>query len=66
MSFLSSLKAERLISAIQAEDDPSSPNAKKAFDKLRKMGVAAVPKVLETLGMANKQQTVEYLSLIHI
>ena len=64
MSFLSSLKAERLISVIQAEDDPSSQNAKKAFDKLRKMGVAAMPKVLETLGMANKLQTVEYVDVI--
>jgi HEAT repeat protein len=64
MSFLSSLKAERFISAIQAEDDPSSQNAKKAFEKLGKMGAAAVPKVLEALGMANKQQTMEYVEVL--
>ncbi len=64
MSFLSSLKAERLTSVIQAEDDPSSQTAKKALEKLRKMGPAAIPKVLETLGMANKQQTMAYVEVL--
>ena len=64
MKFLSSLKAERLISHIQEEGDPSSAAAKKSFDKLRSMGTAAVPKILEILATADKRQTVEYVDIL--
>ena len=64
MKILNALKAERLISQIQAEGDPSAPGAKKSFDKLRKMGTAAVPKILSILGTADKRQTVEYVDIL--
>jgi serine/threonine-protein kinase len=64
MNFLTSLQADRLISQIREEGDPASPNAKKAFAKLGKLGNAAIPKVLEALASADKKQTVEYVELL--
>jgi HEAT repeat protein/tRNA A-37 threonylcarbamoyl transferase component Bud32 len=64
MNFLSALQADRLISQIQGEPDPTSPPAKKAFQKLAKLGPGAVPKILRALGTADKRQTVEYVELL--
>jgi len=64
MSFLTAIQADRLISQIREEADPTSPNAKKAFQKLGKLGNAAVPKILEALASADKRQTVEYVELL--
>jgi len=64
MSFYTAFQADRLISQIREEADPTSPNAKKAFQKLGKLGNAAVPKILEALASADKRQTVEYVELL--
>ena len=64
MSFLHTLQADRLISQIREQADPTSPTAKKAFEKLGKLGNAAVPKILEALASADKRQTVEYVELL--
>jgi serine/threonine-protein kinase len=64
MNFLTSIQADRLISQIREEADPTSPNAKKAFQKLAKLGNGAVPKILEALASADKRQTVEYVELL--
>jgi HEAT repeat protein/tRNA A-37 threonylcarbamoyl transferase component Bud32 len=64
MNFLTSIQADRLISQIREEGDPTSPGAKKAFEKLGKLGNAAVPKILEALSSADKRQTVEYVELL--
>jgi eukaryotic-like serine/threonine-protein kinase len=64
MNFLTSIHADRLISQIREEADPTSPGAKKAFEKLGKLGNGAVPKILEALGSADKRQTVEYVELL--
>ena len=64
MAFLSGFQADRLISQIAEEADPKSPAAQKAFAKLGKLGAGAVPKILEALGSADKQQTAEYVELL--
>jgi len=64
MNFYTAYQADRLISQIREEADPTSPNAKKAFQKLGKLGNAAVPKILEALASADKRQTVEYVELL--
>jgi eukaryotic-like serine/threonine-protein kinase len=64
MNFFTSMQADRLISQIREEADPTSPTAKKAFDKLRGLGNAAVPKILEALASADKRQTIEYVELL--
>jgi serine/threonine-protein kinase len=64
MNLFNSFQADRLISQIREEADPTSPNAKKAFQKLGKLGNAAVPKIFEALASADKRQTVEYVELL--
>ncbi|HEY8522021.1 MAG TPA: HEAT repeat domain-containing protein [Gammaproteobacteria bacterium] len=64
MNFLTSLQADRLISQIRAEADPTSPAARKALEKLRKLGDGAIPKILEALASADKRQTIEYVELL--
>jgi eukaryotic-like serine/threonine-protein kinase len=64
MNFLTGFQADRLISQISEEGDPTSPGAKKAFEKLAKLGNAAVPKILEALSSADKRQTAEYVDLL--
>ncbi len=64
MNFLTALQADRLIAQIREEGDPTSPNAKKAFAKLGKLGNSAIPKILTALGTADKRQTVEYVELL--
>jgi HEAT repeat protein/tRNA A-37 threonylcarbamoyl transferase component Bud32 len=64
MNFISALQADWLISQIQGESDPTSPQAKKAFQKLARLGVGAVPKILAALSRADKRQTVEYVELL--
>ena len=64
MNFLTAIQADRLIAQIREEADPTSPNAKKAFAKLARLGTSAIPKILEALGTADKRQTVEYVELL--
>jgi eukaryotic-like serine/threonine-protein kinase len=64
MNFLTAIQADRLIAQIREEADPTSPNAKKAFAKLGKLGNNAIPKILQALATADKRQTVEYVELL--
>jgi len=65
MNFLTSMQADRLIAQIREEADPTSASAKKAFQKLGKLGTGAVPKILEALASADKRQTIEYVELLN-
>ena len=65
MNLLTSYQADRLIAQIREEADPTSPNAKKAFAKLGKLGSTAIPKILEALATADKRQTVEFVELLN-
>ena len=59
MKLISNLQADRLITQIQSEPDPSSPAAKKALEKLKKLGEPGIPRTLQALAKANKSQTVD-------
>jgi serine/threonine-protein kinase len=65
MNFLTSLQADRIISQIREEADPTSASAKQAFTKLTKLGSSAIPKILEALASADKRQTVEYVEVLN-
>ena len=64
MNFITAIQADRLISQIQDAADPSSPTAKKAFEKLGKLGTGAIPKILEAIASADRRQTVEYVEIL--
>jgi serine/threonine-protein kinase len=57
MKFLSSLMAERSIAQLLEEPDMNSPTARKAAESLRKVGPSAIPKLIEALGAADRNQT---------
>jgi serine/threonine-protein kinase len=64
MDFFTGFQADRLISQIAEQADPKSPAAQKAFAKLGKLGGSAVPRILDALGSADKQQTAEYVETL--
>ena len=63
MNFIVAFQADRLISQIQ-DADPASPAARKAFEKLGKLGTGAVPRILEALASADRRQTAEYVEVL--
>jgi serine/threonine-protein kinase len=64
MSFFSDLRAERLIAEIRGIGDPMHPDAQKAFQKLGKLGSGAIPKIIETLAVADKKETASYVEIL--
>src|SRR5690348_11171351 len=64
MKFLDDLKAERLIEEIRAVGDVQSPKAQQALAKLAKLGISGIPKILETLPVAGKQETLAYVEIL--
>jgi serine/threonine-protein kinase len=64
MSFFADLRAERLIEEIRGIGDPTNPNARKALDKLAKLGTGAIPKILDALPTADKKETVAYVEIL--
>ncbi len=64
MNFLSALKADRLIAQIQGAGDPASPEARKALEKLGRVGPSAIPRIIEALGHADRRQTVEFVEVL--
>ena len=64
MSFLTTMKAERLIADIKASGDPTSVNARKALSKLAGMGSAAVEPIIEALSSSDKQETLAYVEVL--
>ena len=64
MKIISNLQADRLIAQVQSEPDPSAPAAKKALEKLKRLGDKGIPRILQALAGANKAQTVEYVEIL--
>src|SRR5215213_2509006 len=64
MSFYSDFRAERLIADIRAIGDPMHPDSQKAFQKLAKLGPGAIPKIIETLAVADKKETASYVEIL--
>src|SRR5689334_13418645 len=64
MSFFADLRAERLIEEIRGVGDPTHPTAKKALDKLAKLGTGAIPKILDALATADKKETVAFVEIL--
>ena len=64
MKFLDDLKAERLIEEIRAVGEMQHPKAQQALAKLAKLGISSIPKILETLPVAGKQETLAYVEIL--
>lgn len=64
MSFFSDLRAERLIAEIRGIGDPLHPDSQKALQKLLKIGPGAIPKILDTLAVADRKETAVYIDIL--
>ena len=61
VGIISSIRGERLLADIKASGDASSPQARKAVEKLIAMGPSAIPLVLEAIGDAERKETMAYV-----
>jgi eukaryotic-like serine/threonine-protein kinase len=64
MSLFANLRAERLIGRIQDLGDASHPDARKAFEKLGRLGAGAIPRIIDALAGADKQETIGYVDVL--
>lgn len=64
MSFFSDLRAERLIAEIRQIGDPLHPDSQKALQKLARIGPGAIPKILDTLAVADRKETAVYTDIL--
>ncbi len=64
MSLFSNLRAERLIAEIKASGDSGETGTRKALDKLVKLGPPAIPRIIDALANADKQETAGFVSAL--
>jgi eukaryotic-like serine/threonine-protein kinase len=64
MSFITNLRAERMIASIRAAGDPAAPAASKAFDKLIDLGPSAIPRVIDALASADNRETAGFVRVL--
>ena len=64
MKLLTALKAERSVTLLLAEPDSNTQAAKKALRSLQKAGPGALPIIIDSLGAADKFQTIGIVALL--
>ena len=64
MNFLASFRSEQVLSQLIAEPDPSSPDAQKLVEKLKKAGSKAVPKIIDALALSDKSHTMVLVDIL--
>ncbi|MFO1408536.1 MAG: HEAT repeat domain-containing protein [Steroidobacteraceae bacterium] len=63
MSFFTNMKADRLIADIKAASD-GNVDADKALDRLGKLGPAAIPRIIDALSNADRQETEAFVRVL--
>ena len=64
MTFLTNLRADRLITGIRSSTDPASPETQKAVARLKDLGAGAIGPVLASLPDADKNATVAFVEVL--
>ena len=64
MSLFSNLRADRLIAEIKGAGDTGETDTRKALDKLTKLGPSAIPRIIDALANADKQETTGFVSAL--
>jgi HEAT repeat protein/tRNA A-37 threonylcarbamoyl transferase component Bud32 len=57
MSFFAKMRAERLIADIKSSGDADATRARKALEKLGRLGPSAIPRIIDALATADKKET---------
>jgi serine/threonine-protein kinase len=64
MSLFSNLRAERLIAEIKGAGETTENGTRKALDRLVKLGPSAIPRIIDALANADKQETAGFVSAL--
>ncbi|NJD30472.1 MAG: serine/threonine protein kinase, partial [Gammaproteobacteria bacterium] len=64
MSFFTNLRADRLIADIKAAGDGSGSDAGKSLEKLSKLGPSAIPRIIDALANADRQETTGFVNVL--
>ena len=64
MSFFTNLRADRLIAEIKATSDGDGTDTRKSLEKLARLGPSAIPRIIDALANADKQETAGFVSLL--
>ena len=64
MSFLTNLRADRLITEIRSSTDPASPATQKAVARLKDVGPGAIEGILAALPDADKTATMAFVEVL--
>jgi HEAT repeat protein/tRNA A-37 threonylcarbamoyl transferase component Bud32 len=64
MSFLTNLRADRLIAEIKATEENGAAGDSKALERLAKLGPSAIPRIIDALASADKQETAGFVSVL--
>jgi HEAT repeat protein/tRNA A-37 threonylcarbamoyl transferase component Bud32 len=64
MSFITNLRADRLIAEIKATEENGATQNSKALEKLARLGPSAIPRIIDALASADKQETAGFVSVL--
>src|SRR5262245_36149307 len=64
MSFFSNMRAERLIAEIKAATEGGERDNRKALERLARIGPAAIPRIIDALATADKQETAGLVTVL--
>jgi hypothetical protein len=64
MSFFANMRAERLIAEIKAAAEDGERDNRKALDRLARLGPAAIPRIIDALASADKQETAGFVTVL--
>jgi HEAT repeat protein len=64
MGILASFRSEQALSALVADPDPTSRNARNLVEKLKKAGNKAVPKIIDALALSDKSHTMVLVDIL--
>jgi HEAT repeat protein/tRNA A-37 threonylcarbamoyl transferase component Bud32 len=64
MSFFANMRAERLIAEIKAAAEGGERDNRKVLDRLAKLGPSAIPRIIDALANADKQETAGFVTVL--
>ncbi len=64
MSLLSGFRAEHLLAKLTTESDIESPAARRAAEKLKKLGPKSIPKTIDALALSDKNRMMVFVDIL--
>jgi len=64
MSFFTNIRADRLIAEIKATEETAAVGGTRMLEKLAKLGPSAIPRIIDALANADKQEAAGFVSVL--